>query len=95
MILGRVTGTVVSTRRNDSMPQVRYLLVESCSTEGALLGDSLVAVDPLGAGPAEIVLVSQGSSARQTSDTDKKPVDAVVVGIVDLVETRGKVVYRK
>ena len=95
MIIGRVAGTVVSTRRSDSLVGARYLLVEPCALDGSPLGDVLVVVDFLGAGAGEAVLVSQGSSARQTSGTDKKPVDAVVIGIVDLVEERGAVVYRK
>ncbi len=95
MILAQVAGTVVGTERNDSMDAPRYLLVDLCGLDGRPLDDFLVAVDTMGAGVGEVVLVSQGSSARQTRLTDKKPVDAVIVGIVDLVEENGSIVFRK
>ena len=95
MILARVAGTVVADRRNDSISGPRYLLTELCAANGAPLSEHLIAIDPLGAGLGEVVLISQGSSARQTALTDKKPIDAVVVGIVDMVEEAGSVVYRK
>ena len=99
MIFATVAGTVVSTRRSDSIPGAKYLLLEQCTHRGEPRGEPrgefLVALDELGAGPGEMVLVSQGSSARQTPASDKKPIDAVVAGLVDLVEERGEIVYRK
>ena len=95
MIFATVAGTVVSTRRSDSITGAKYLLVEQCTHRGEPRGEFLVALDELGAGPGEMVLVSQGSSARQTPASDKKPIDAVVAGLVDLVEERGEIVYRK
>lgn len=95
MILGRVVGTVVATRRADEIPGARYLLVQATDTRGAVRPAWHVVLDPLGAGVGELVLVAQGSSARQTRTTAEKPVDAVVSGIVDLVEEGGDVVYRK
>jgi len=95
MILARVAGTVVADRRSDSISGARYLLTELCTADGAPLSEHLVAIDPLGAGLGEVVLISQGSSARQTALTDKKPIDAVIVGIVDMIEELGSVVYRK
>lgn len=95
MILARVVGTVVATRRCDEIPGARYLLVRSTDTRGEPSGAWHVVLDPLGAGPGELVLLSQGSSARQTAVSAEKPVDALVAGIVDLVEERGHVVFRK
>lgn len=95
MIFGQVAGTVVATQRGDTMLGARHLLVRRCSHTGKPGSDYLVVLDALGAGPGETVLVSQGSSARQTTLSDKQPVDAVVVGLVDLVEERGEIVYRK
>ncbi len=95
MMIGKVVGTVVGTKRSDEVPGAKYLLVSSCTQKGESEGDYLVALDALGAGSGEVVLVSQGSSARQTEITHKKAIDAVVVGIVDLIEERGKIVFRK
>ena len=95
MIFGQVAGTVVATRRADTMRGAKHLLVRRCSHTGKPGSELLVVLDALGAGPGETVLVSQGSSARQTALSDKQPVDAVVVGLVDLVEVRGDIVFRK
>lgn len=95
MILARVQGTVVADRRNDSITGARYLLTETCALDGKALGEWLIAIDLLGAGVEEVVLISQGSSARQTTLTNKKPIDAVIVGIVDTIEESGSTVFRK
>ena len=72
-----------------------FLLVEQCSTRGEPKGDYVVALDAMGAGIGEMVLVSQGPSARQASISDKKPIDALVCAVVDMVDERGTVVFRK
>ena len=95
MILAKVAGSVVASTRNDKMPNARYLLVKPCDVKGVEGKDGMVALDLMGAAPGEIVLVSQGSSTRQTETTKDKPVDAVLVGIVDMVDEKGKVVFRK
>jgi microcompartment protein CcmK/EutM len=95
MIFGQVAGTVVATQRADTMRGAKHLLIRRCSHTGKPGSGFLVVLDALGAGPGETVLVSQGSSARQTELSDKQPVDAVVVGLVDLVEVRGDIVFRK
>lgn len=95
MIFGKVMGTVVSTQKSDGMCGKRYLLVQSCQPTGDLLDEFYVAVDLVGSGYGEIVLLSQGSSARQTRDTYQKAVDCVIVGIVDLVEEENRLVYQK
>ncbi len=83
MQLAKVVGTVVSTRKESSLDGLKFLLVRPVDEEGRETGSILVAADAVGAGPEEIVLVASGSSARQTQQTDKRPVDAVVMGIVD------------
>ena len=95
MIFGMVAGTVVSAVKSESLPQAKYLLIQKCDQTGALRDDFMVALDDLGAGTGEMVLISQGSSARQTGITDKKPIDAVVVGIVDQIDEQGKIAYNK
>ena len=95
MILGKVAGTVVSSVKSDSIQGAKYLLVEKCNRQGKGKKEFLVALDIMAAGFGEVVLLSQGSSCRQTEITKMKPIDALVVGIVDLIDERGKVVFRK
>ena len=95
MTLARVTGTVVATQRTDDLRSPRYLLVTPADHHGAAEGVPLIALDTVGANRDELVLVAQGSSARQTCVSDGKAVDAVVVGIVDMVEEASEVTYRK
>ncbi len=95
MILARVAGTVVCSSRSDGVRSPTYLLVEQCSTRGEPKGDWLVALDGVGAGPGEVDIVAQGPSARQTAASHQKAVDALVCGIVDLVDERGTIVFRK
>jgi microcompartment protein CcmK/EutM len=95
VILARVAGTVVATRRSDGVPGARFLLVELCSQRGVARGEYVVALDDVGAGPGELIMVSQGPSARQTSRTHQKAVDALVSGIVDEVEVGGETTFHK
>lgn len=95
MIFAKVAGTVVATRRSDDLPGARHLLVELCSHRGEGRREYLVAVDSVGAGVGELVMVTQGPSARQTQATDRKPVDALISGIVDLVDEGGAIVWKK
>ncbi len=95
MLLGTVVGTVVSSRRADGIEAAKYLLVERCDHRGNRKNDFLVALDMVGAGPDELVLLSQGSAARQTIVTDDKPIDALILGIVDQMDEFGDVTYKK
>jgi microcompartment protein CcmK/EutM len=95
MIFGRVVGTVVSTRKEDNIRGTKYLLVRVCNQRGEQKDDHIVALDLVGAGTGELIIVAQGSSSRQTETTYQKPIDAVIVGIVDLVEEKGKIVFKK
>ena len=95
MNLGKVIGTVVSTRKEQTMEGLKLLVVRYVDTDGKETGGHVVAADAVGAGPGELVLVATGSSARQTISTDKRPCDAVVMAIVDSWDVDGDVKYRK
>lgn len=95
MILAKVVGTVVTGKISDWIADPSLLLVQEIKTNGEKNGTTLVALDPIGARSGEHVLVSQGSSVRQTDETRDRPVDALIAGIVDIIEHEGKIVYRK
>ncbi|MCP4247248.1 MAG: EutN/CcmL family microcompartment protein [bacterium] len=95
MVLAKVVGTVVSTQKEASMDNLRFMLVQPVDLEGAPSGGQVVAVDAVGSGPGEYVLYASGSSARQTVITDKRPCDAVIMAIVDNWEIDGQIKYRK
>lgn len=95
MILGKVVGTVVSSSTRIDIPGAGYLLIEKCSQSGEQKNDFLVALDLVGAAKGEMVMISEGSTARETPATAGKPLDAIVVGIVDLIDENEKVVYQK
>lgn len=95
MQLAKVVGNVVSTRKEPSLDGLRLMVVRPVDEEGKATGLHLVAADAVGAGPDEMVLIASGSSARQTQATDKRPVDAVIMAIVDSWTVDEKVKYRK
>lgn len=95
MIIARIKGTLVASSQSNTIQGGRYLLVEPCFPAGESAGPLFIALDTVGAGVGEIVLVAQGSSARQTPFTKNKPVDAVIAGIVDLIEEKGTIVFKK
>lgn len=91
MFIARVTGSVVSTQKVASMTGHKLLVVEPYRLNGdtrdelVTTGRTFIAVDTLGAGEDDYVLIVQGSSARLTPETSKLPIDAVIIGIVDSV----------
>lgn len=85
MTLARVAGTVVATRKDPRLEGFKLLIVRPVTPEGKLESNYLIAVDSVGAGPNELVLVVSGSSARMAEGCKDKPVDASIVGIVDNV----------
>jgi len=95
MIFGKIVGTVVGTKKNDNLVGTRYQLVRLCNYRAEEASEYLVALDGVGAGVGEVVIVSQGSSCRQTEVTKERPIDALIVGIVDLVEMHGEIAFRK
>jgi microcompartment protein CcmK/EutM len=90
MKLGRIVGTVVSTRKDPSLESLKLLVVENVDTRLEREGGYVVAVDSVGAGLGEVILYATGSSARQTAVTRDKPVDAVIMAIVDSFDVDGR-----
>ena len=95
MITARVVGTVVCTRKEEKLVGVTLLLVQPVDLEDKPRGGALVAIDAVGAGEGEMVLLVQGSSARQTGRTEGRPADCTIFAIVDTIEKDGKVVFKK
>jgi microcompartment protein CcmK/EutM len=93
MFIAKVIGNVVSTQKNAKFQGMKLLLIQPYIAKESRLeasGSSVVAVDSVGAGVGECVIFTQGSSARLTPATKDAPVDAVIVGIVDVIEVGGK-----
>jgi ethanolamine utilization protein EutN len=86
MTLGRVVGTVVSTRKDERLEGFKLLIVKAVEPGGKEKPSYLVAVDTVDAGIGELVLVVTGSSARMSSGCQERPVDAAVIGIIDTVD---------
>jgi microcompartment protein CcmK/EutM len=95
MNLAQVLGRVVSTQKEPSLEGLKLLMLGAAGPDGKSTGGIVVAVDAVGAGEGEYVLYATGSSARQTTITDGKPVDAVVMAIVDSWDIDGEERYRK
>jgi microcompartment protein CcmK/EutM len=96
MVLARVVGNVVPTRKEPKIEGIKFLMLEKINPETMQgLGDYVVAMDGVGANVGEIVFYVAGSSARMTSVTEGKPADATISAIVDAIDIRGKYVYHK
>jgi carbon dioxide concentrating mechanism protein CcmL len=89
MKMGRVVGSVVATQKDARLNGLKLLVVQNLDLGMTLEKGYVVAVDSVGAGAGEVVLYATGSSARQTSITDGRPVDAVIMAIVDEFDVRG------
>jgi len=96
MQLARVTGTVVSTRKEQRIEGIKFLLLEKIDA-ATMKGkkDYVVAMDSVGAGIGEVVFYASGSSSRMTTVTDGKPSDAAIIAIVDSIDLKGELVYQK
>lgn len=96
MILGRVRGNVVSTTKSDKLSGYKLLIVVPINIDTfEEQGSPVVSVDTVGAGEGEVVMVVGGSSSRQTSATEGRPVDSTIVAIIDTVDHKGKQVFNK
>ena len=101
MMIAKVTGSLVATQKVETMVGHKLMLVElyrlDPTTRSSLItsGRMLVAVDTVGAGLGEMVLITQGSSARLTPETKALPVDTVIIGIIDTVHVDHACVYDK
>ena len=95
MLMGRVVGTVVASRKDEKLLGLRFLMVKQIDLELGEADKIVVAADSVGAGLGEVVLFASGSSARQTIATDNRPVDATIMAIVDSFDVKGQVRYQK
>jgi microcompartment protein CcmK/EutM len=101
MFIARVTGAVVSTQKVQSLTGHKLLVVEpyrlDTTARSSLVttGRTFIAVDTLGAGEGDFVLITQGSSARLTPETKDLPIDAVIIGLIDNVHIDRQSVYRR
>lgn len=89
MFLGKVIGTVWSTKKDEKLVGAKFLIVKKLDLKLGEKNDFVIAVDSVGAGEGEVVLVATGSSSRQTDFTKDKPVDAVIMAIVDKLDIPG------
>ncbi|RPJ23231.1 MAG: ethanolamine utilization protein EutN [Chloroflexi bacterium] len=95
MQIALVIGSTVSTIKDESIRGRKLLIVRKADTAGKMTGEPFVAVDTVSAGTGDLVLVTDGSSARYTNQTNDAPIDAVIVGVIDSLEMSGTVTYRK
>jgi len=95
MLIARVTGLVVATMKHESLVGSKLLIVRETDVAGQSVGKPMVAVDAVDAGEGDLVLVTQGSGARQTDITLDRPVDHVIMAIVDTLQSYGEVTFRK
>lgn len=94
MIISKVVGSVVSTSKNERLVGKKLLIVQQVDIETLEIdGKPIVAIDTVGSGKGEYVLLVSGSSARQTEITKDTPVDAAIIGIIDQIELEGKIVF--
>ncbi len=95
MLIGRVAGTVVASRKDEGLSGQKLLVIRQLDVDGSETGGHVVAVDGVGAGIGDVVLWASGSSARQTEATKDRPCDAVIMAIIDTWELGGEDVFRK
>jgi carbon dioxide concentrating mechanism protein CcmL len=95
VIIAKVVGSAVSTMKLDALQASKLLIVRPADAQGNATGALLLAVDLVGAGEDELVMVSEGSSARMAIGNDRSPADAAIIGILDSLRYYGDLVYRK
>jgi microcompartment protein CcmK/EutM len=93
--IGQIAGTVVSTVKDPKLDGLKFHVVKVVDMDGKPTGSYVVAIDSVGAGTGEVVMFATGSSARQTDITKDRPVDAVIMAIVDSIEINGSTKYMK
>ncbi len=95
MVLGKIIGTLVASRKEPTLEGLKLLVVRACDVDGNPNGGIAIAVDAVGAGIGEVVLYASGSSARNTKVTQNRPVDATIMAIVDEIAIGGERRYVK
>ncbi len=95
MRIAKVVGVTISTIKQEKLHGRKLLVVRETDETGEVTGKPLVAVDVVKAGVGDLVLIAQGSAARQTDMTDRSPVDAVIMAVIDSLQVDGEVTFRK
>lgn len=95
MLIAKVIGTTVSTIKEPTLHGRKLLILRPADSDGVVYGKPYVAVDTLDAGIGDLVLTAHGSSGRQTEITKNRPVDAVIMAVIDHLQVEGKVTYQK
>ncbi len=95
MLIAKVIGTTISTIKDEKLTGRKLLILRQADETGTPFGKPYVAVDTLDAGIGDLVLTAHGSSGRMTDLTQNRPIDAVIMAVIDHLEVGGKVVYRK
>lgn len=95
MRIAHIVGTAVATMKDPGLRGHRLLIAREADLAGKVQGKPFLAVDTVDAGPGDLVVITEGSSARQTGSTRDVPVDAVVVGVLDSLELGDEVTWRK
>ena len=95
MIIARVLGTAVSTAKDPDLTGLKLLLVARADPHNRISGEPFIAADTVGAGVGELVIITEGSGARETQYTGARPIDAAITGIIDSLEIENTVTFRK
>ncbi len=95
MLIAKVMGTAVASAKHPALHSSKILVICPADIDGDVNGDPILAVDLVGSGAGELVMVSQGSSARLATDYKNSPADAAIVGILDSLQYDDKVRFRK
>ena len=95
MLIAKVVGSAVATIKDEKLNGTKLLVVREANVQGEVTGKPLVAIDTVDAGVGDLVLIASGSSARQTTVTKDRPVDAVIMAILESLEVNGEVTFRK
>jgi microcompartment protein CcmK/EutM len=95
MLIAKVMGTAVASAKHAALNSSKILIICPANIDGDISGDPFLAMDLVGSGHGELVMVSQGSSARMATDFKNSPVDAAIVGILDSLQYDDKISFRK
>ena len=95
MLIAKVMGTAVASAKHAALNSTKLLIICPANIDGDISGEPLLAVDLVGSGQGELVIVSQGSSARMATDYKNSPVDAAIVGIIDSLQYDEQIRFRK